>query len=198
MSIKTNMNNISFKSTIRPVSPEAFNKAITSYGKKNFIAYPWTVKESIISDKIYTKGVEDCSFFALTDGIKALGMHLCPTMEANFDFSKIKEFIEKSINLKDSNLQGFILGGRRHSEDNGSFRLFENLENILKTNKIPYSKFKGGAHVNDIAYDSSKDEFLVSTVFAQNENIKRNYEAKEVLSRVFDETEVSELDDICW
>lgn len=192
------MNNINFKSTIRPVSPQQFKNTVSTYGKKNFIAYPWTIKESVISDRLYTSGVEDCSFFAITNGIKALGMHLCPTMEDNFVFSKIKEFIEKNINLKDPNLQGFILGGRRHSEDNRSFRLYENLENFLKNNKIPYSKFKGGREPNDIAYNSTKDEFLISTVFAQSETLKKRYKTDSFLEQIFDEVKISEEDEVCW
>ena len=192
------MDSISFQSTIRPVSPQHFKDVVSTYGKKKFIAYPWTVKESVISDKLYTSGVEDCSFFAITNGIKALGMHLCPTMEANFNFSKIKEFIESKFNLKDPNLQGLILGGRRHSEENGSYRLFDNLENIFKTNKIPYSKFKGGGLPIDVAYDSVKDEFLISTLFAQSETVRNRDQPDFILDQIFDEVMISKEDEVSW
>lgn len=190
------MDKISFQSTIRPVSSQQFRDAVVSYGKKNFIAYPWTVKESVISDRLYTTGVEDCSFFALTDGVKVLGMHLCPTMEANSAFSRIVDFIKENICLNDSNLQGLILGGRKYSEDNVSYRLFENLENLFKKYKIPYSKFKGGKELNDVAYNSTKDEFLISTSYVQSKGIKDNYMAEDVFEEIFEEVSLSQEDEI--
>lgn len=192
------MDSISFQSIIRPVGRNEFNKAVSRFGKQNFIDYPWTIKESVMSQRVYTTGIEDCTFFGLTDGKKVLGMHICPTMKANFDINKIKNFIKEKFDLSNPDLQGFILGGRRYSELGLSFNLFENLIVLFEKNNIPYSKFKGGAQVNDVAYDSTKDEWLISTVFAENEEIKNNYGAKEVLEHIFDEVAVSEKDEISW
>lgn len=192
------MENISFKSSIRPVTRKEFSQIVSNYGSKNFIDYPWTVKESVLSNKVYTKGVEDCSFLGLTDGLRVLGMHICPTIEENFDFSKIKHFIMKKIDLRTSGLQGILLGARRHSEENRSFNLFDNFELFLKKHSIPYSKFKDGRDENDIAYDSKTDEWVVSSRLAEIPDIKNQITAKGFLEHLFNDVEISELDETKW
>lgn len=192
------MDNITFQSKIRYVSRPEFNKIVSGYGKQNYIKYPWTIKESIFSDKLYTKGVEDCTFIGINDGLNVFGLHLCPTMEANFDFEKIKNFIKSKIDLNTSNLQGFILGGRRHSENNGSYRLYEQLEGLLKKYNIIYSKFKGGRLPNDIAYNCKNDEWLISSDFARNEHIRENYDIRYVIDQEFEDIKLSPEDEISW
>lgn len=192
------MNDISFKSAIRPVSPKQFNNIVSGYGKERFVDFPWTIKESVLSQKVYTKGVEDCSFFGLTDGVKVLGMHICPTITENFDFTKIANFIKSKIDLKNIYLQGFVLGGRRHSENNFSFKLFDNFIKLLEENNIPYSKFKGSSNINDIAYDSITDEWIVSTPLAENENIRQTISAKTLFENIFDEVSISKEDEAIW
>ena len=83
------MNNISFKSTIKPITKEQFNKIVLNYGLKNSVDYPWTVKETIISKNAYTEGVYDCTVCGIKDGINIILMHICPTRKENYFFSKI-------------------------------------------------------------------------------------------------------------
>ena len=83
------MDNITFTSRIRPVTRAEFSRVILSYGDKNFVGYPWTLKESVLSNKAYTKDIADCSVCGITDGLKVLLIHLCPTEKINFQFNTL-------------------------------------------------------------------------------------------------------------
>ena len=39
---------------------DAFNKEV-HYGKKNYVNYPWTVKQSVMADKAATTEIYDCT-----------------------------------------------------------------------------------------------------------------------------------------
>ena len=56
------MNNISFKSRIRPVGNWEFQGLTSGFAKKQYVNYPWTVKESVLSEKAITKNVYDCTW----------------------------------------------------------------------------------------------------------------------------------------
>ena len=75
------MNNLSFKSRIRPVSLEEFYPITNSIGRKGNVGYPWTLKESVLNDRAFTKGVIDCTVCGITDGDKVLMLHICPTIK---------------------------------------------------------------------------------------------------------------------
>ena len=49
------MNNISFQSRIKFVSPSKFNQAVTGLSKDYLVDYPWTAKESVLAKNAYTK-----------------------------------------------------------------------------------------------------------------------------------------------
>jgi hypothetical protein len=98
------MSNISFQSRIKPVSKSEFRQLTSAYGKKSFVDYPWTVKESVLGKQAFTKGVFDCTVCGITDGLKVLMLHICPTREENSNFSKIIDFIKKKIEHVSSTL----------------------------------------------------------------------------------------------
>ena len=194
------MNNISFQSRIRPISKNEFSKITSSYGQKVFVDYPWTVKESVLDKKAYTKGVFDCTVCGITDGLKVLMLHICPTRKENADFNVITNYIKKRFDLKDSNLQGFLLGSKKLPFlDKKSEEIFHNFEKFFEKHNIPYSKIKGGLHENDVAYSSTTDEWLVSHEMLENENIKKFHRTPaKFLKEFYNDVKISELDELSW
>ena len=63
-------------------------------GAKNYVDYPWTIKESVFSNNAYTKNIADCTVCGITDGLKVLLIHLCPTNKENFNFNKVIDLIK--------------------------------------------------------------------------------------------------------
>ena len=93
------MNNISFQSRIKFVSPSKFNQAVTGLSKDCLVDYPWTAKESVLAKNAYTKNIFDCTVCGITDGLKVLLMHICPTRTENDNFFKIINFIKNKATI---------------------------------------------------------------------------------------------------
>ena len=194
------MNNISFQSRIRPVNSQDFNKLTRSCGLKNLVDYPWTVKESVLAKEAYTKNVFDCTVCGITDGLKVLLMHICPTREENQNFKQITDFIKSKIDIKNPDLQGFLFGSKNLPfVVKKSSKLFENFESFFEENNIPYSKISGGLHYNDVAYSSATDEWLIKHELLENPEIKKHYGKPEKFLREFyNEVEIAPCDDVSW
>lgn len=193
------MDKVSFTSKIRLVSLNEYYKTVSGIGKSKSVNYPWTVKQSVLSDDAYTTGVVDCTACGITDGLKVLLNHICPTNSQNFNFSKIKEYISQKIDLKNPDLQGFILGAKlNNNETPFSGELFNMFENFMESHEIPYSKFKGGLFENHCAYLSSKDEWLIGNclVREQLKDVFKN--PMTILKRMFDEVKISPTDEVSW
>jgi hypothetical protein len=109
------MDGINFKSRIRACSLNEFKHTANSC-KKHFVDFPWTTKESVYATKAYTTDVYDCTVCALTDGLKVLLLHICPSIEKNLRFNKIEKYILDKIDINNENLQGFLLGSRPNME----------------------------------------------------------------------------------
>ena len=105
------MDNVSFQSRIKLTSMNAFDKEVR-YGKRNYVNYPWTVKQSVISDKAATTDIYDCTAAGFTDGLKVMLLHICPSMAENSNFKKIEKFITSKLDIDSPYLQGFILGSK--------------------------------------------------------------------------------------
>lgn len=192
------MDNISFKSNIRLATPEEFKRITGCIGKKYSVNYPWTIKQSLLSESAYTTDILDCTVCGITDGQKVLLNHICPTISDNNNFQRIADFIKNKINIKNEYLQGFILGSKQNSKSSpNSTALFDNFVNLMNELKIPFSKFKGGDYVNNVAYSSTRDEWLISNQLI-NEDAKKNYKNNpiEMFKKIFDEISISKLDDI--
>ncbi len=193
------MDNLSFKSNIRLVSPTEFGRVAGAINKKKFVDYPWTIKQSVLAAKAYTTGVYDCTICGITDGQQVLLNHICPTNPQNSNFQRIADFIKNKINLDNPDLQAFILGSKSYlSASPNSTALFDKLANLIQELKIPCSLFKGGPFRNDVAYSSRKDEWIISNTEI-NENYKKNFRTpKEMFDTIFDQIEVSELDELSF
>ncbi len=190
------MQNISFKSKIRAVDSDTFYLLTKKIGEKNFVKYPWTIKESVLSEKAYTKNVFDCTTCGITDGEKVLFMHLCPTRHENKNFNIISEFIESSIKNLNSKfgLQGFILGGQK-TKDKLSENLLNNIISFLNKHNIPLSIFKFGDGLFHTAYFADKDEWLIASNQITSKMTQEN-SGEDILKKMFSEVKISEYDEL--
>ncbi len=193
------MDKVSFTSRIRLVSLQEFRRTAFQIDKKKFVSEPWTIKESVLGDSAYTSDILDCTVCGLTDGQKVLLTHICPTNPKNKSFNKIEEFITKKINLSDKYLQGFILGSKPNNINSpNSTKLFDKFVEFMQKYEIPFSRFKGGLFENHVAYSSKHDEWLIGNC-VMTDGLKEIYKnnPKTLFNRIFDEVEISDLDEIC-
>lgn len=196
-----NMDNISFQSRIRITDRNGFRNIVNR--QFAYVNYPWTLKEGVCAQKARTDAVYDCTVFGVTDGEKVLMEHLCPTVKDNQDFHKIAasitEKIKTHLNLND--LQGFILGSKPHNINSSkSTPLFDMLEELFIKLNIEYSKFKGGKYTNNVAYDSTKDEWIIGSELLDEipskETLFKN--PQKAAEKIFDEIKIANCDDLSW
>ena len=186
------MQDISFTSAIRPVKSEEFSKFVSRIDKKYFSDYPWTVNEGVMGKDVYTTGVADCSVCGITDGEKAVLLHICPTIAKNHNFSEILYFLRSKIDLKSKDLQGILLGSKR---DKKSQNIYQNFVNFFQKFEIPFSELKGDRHKFNVAYSSSKDEWIVSSCYT-DPLIKKGEKPQDVLNKLFTTVKIDNADKI--
>ena len=190
------MDGISFQSKIRLVTPHEINVGSSKYTRSKFVDYPWTVKQSVIKNEAMTRDVVDCSVCGITDGQNVFLNHICPTMEENFDFKKINNFIKAKVKLMNKeNLQGFLLGSIGN-EMYQSRLLFENFRRLMDELNIPTSIFRHGLTKIDVAYSSKTDEWLVSSDMVKQ--LRPKFSPETGAEYIFDEVKVSPLDELSW
>lgn len=190
------MKNISFTSAIRPVSSAEFQKSIEKISYQNHVCYPWTIRESVKAADAFTFDIIDCTMCGITDGEKVLMMHICPNMDTNADFSKIKDYLSKKINFKSKNLNAVVLGAKYYPDDNRSFKLFDNFIKFLKSKKVPTTTVRGGEVYEpvDVLYKSQTDEWIIASKYLDNYIHKD--QPINVLKRIFPEIKLSAFDKI--
>lgn len=191
-------NNISFTSLIKPVNTLNFMFRTDRIPLNNFVDYPWTCKESRKAQSAFTTSVLDCTMCGITDGKDVFMMHICPTKSANADFSKIKQFMEDKINLKNLNLRAVVIGGKYYPDDKVSLKLFDNFVSFLKKQNIPTSYLRGGDVYEsvDIAYTSNSDEWIISSKYL--DPFIGKLKPQEVLSKIFSKIFISDCDEITY
>ncbi len=163
------MNNVSFTSLISPKCSFDFDHFVLPMTDKRYVKYPWTLKESVLDKDVYTKNVLDCTVCVISDGEKALMLHINPNSEDAKDFYKIENYITDKIDLSNPNLQGFLLGGNNNTSSiTKSYDLFNNFEKFLNKVKIPYTSLKGTKGETAVAYSSVKDEFVITSTARVN------------------------------
>lgn len=188
------INNVSFTHNIRPVSSADFHRITAGFGKNNFVDYPWTLAESVSGENVFTTRICDCTAGVVTDGEKALMLHLCPSIKENLRFNNLFDFIIRHIDkmAKDS-LQAVILGSRNTVV---SKNLWNNMSKILETLKIPVSKFRNGKWDTSLAYKRSTDEVLISSYPLDLQIKKGNKSNLELLNSYFEDVLISDCDEI--
>lgn len=184
--------NISFKSYIRVVPCKDFSKETAKMVKNRFVAYPWTIKESVKADSAFTRDIADCTVCGITDGKDVVLMHLSPDVEANHSLNGLQRFIAQNVNLKNPNLQGILIGSKLNKI---SSDIYDKLAKLLETYNIPFSELRAGNGKVNTAYFSNKDEWMVSSL-TMDKFINKGYDNKTVLNNMFHKVSISDLDEI--
>ena len=193
------MNNITFGSRIRHCTPNEFSMTVNRFGIKNYVDYPWTLKESVCAKDAYTKYVADCTVCGITDGLKVLLIHLNPANKENFNFSKIVELIKSKFDLCNPDLQALLIGGKpEYTHGKESYKLFNLFENFLIDNKMLYSKLKGGMGTKDIAYSSEKDEWMIVNDMVKRPPMGEYKSPQETIEKTYDEVRIADCDELTW
>ncbi len=183
---------ISFTSGIKPATLQEFSKFIEKINSKNAVNYPWTIKESALAKDVYTRNICDCSACLITDGQKALLMHLSPALEVNHAFNQVLQFIRDSVDLKQPNLQAVLVGSKNNKKSLDIYNKFSELLNRLN---IPFSEIKNGKTPTSIAYSSTTDEVLItnSTI---DKMLKKGFTTQNTLDKSFEKYLITDCDEI--
>lgn len=186
------MDKISFTSAIRPIPAKEFAKITGAMGGKNSVNFPWTIKEAVKAPNAYTTGILDCTVCGITDGKNVYQMHLCPDVDKNHHFSEIFRYIRQNIDLKNENLQGFLCGSRPHKKSQDIYNKFVE---FFKNYNIPFTELKNAKNSFNVAYSSSKDEWMISD-YHFDKFINANASSEDVLNKMFEKVRISDLDEI--
>ena len=193
------MNDITFTSRIRHCTKNEFNMVANKIGAKNHVDYPWTIKESVFSENAYTKSIADCTVCGITDGLKVLLIHLCPTNKENFNFTKVVDLIKNKFDLTNPDLQALLIGGKpecTHGAD--SYKLFGMFEKFLEDSKIPFSKLKGGMNTKDVAYLREKDEWLIANDSVKRPQFGGYFSPEKAVKEAYMEVKIADCDELTW
>lgn len=111
----------------------------------------------------YTTGICDCTAGGITDGIDVVMFHIEPDEESLKGLPGILSALRQKIDLKSKRIHGFLWGSYDYDRSN---KIFTGLETFMGENAIPCTKFKQHREkfaASDILYNSSKDEWLVTS-----------------------------------
>jgi len=186
------MAEISFTSKIVPMYWQDFNKLTSSFNRDNLVNYPWTISSSRIAKDVFTQRVCDCTSCLITDGEKALLMHLIPLNENNHHFDKVLEFLRNNMDLNNKNLQAVLVGSKNTKS---SLDIWNKFIDLLDYLKIPTTMLKNGKYPTHLAYRTSTDEVLVSNQEI-GDALLQGKPAKEALEDGFEFVKMSPFDEI--
>ena len=186
------ISNISFKSSIRPVTLSDFRKETSKIPDKNFVGYPWSVNDSIKAQSSYTKDVADCTVCGITDGANVFLMHLSPENEINHSLFILRQIIARNVDLNDKNLQAILIGSKPTTK---SSDIYNKLCELINSFNIPFSELKFSKSRVNVAYFSNKDEWIVASNDI-DKLLKFNNRKEDVLKNSFNKVEISEFDEI--
>ena len=184
--------NISFKSTFRPVNNLEYAKITARIDNKFFVDFPWTIKKSVKASKAKTSMVFDCSVLGINDGKEVLMLHLCPTVKENLDFNKIKNFILKKIKIDNPNLQAVLLGSQKNWDE--SKRLNDFLFGLMNKWNIPCSIFNTSKNSFNVAYDSNVDEQYITSLDI-SKALDEGFDSEKIFKSEFDTVKLTSLDE---
>lgn len=186
--------NITFTHNIRPIISVDFSKITSGFEKQNYVNYPWTIAESVIGENVITTNVCDCTACLITDGEKALLMHICPTIKGNRDFKTLFNYICRNIqNMAKDQIQGIMVGSRDTVTSRG---VWSNFSEIFKILKIPVTKLRNGKWSTNIAYKRSTDEVFISSYPMDCQIKKGGKSGLELLNSQFKEVSIAEYDEV--
>ena len=184
--------NVSFKSAIKPVSAKEYAAAVVRIGQKKSVAHPWTLNESVKADSAYSTGIFDCTLCGITDGENVLMMHLCPDVQSNHNFSGIFRYIAQNIDLKNPQLQGFLLGSQLKKI---SAQIYTKFVDFFKNYNIPFSEFKIGLEKTNVAYVKEQDLWLISSLKI-DKMLNKSVNSETIINKMFQKSSICEFDEI--
>lgn len=159
---------------------------------KQYVDYPWSADDVVLSTEAFTDGIKDCSAGGITNGKRVFMFHLSTDALSNFD--KVKKVFEKGIaELKKDGLplNGFLTGEIPCFPQ--SRWLSSKIMRMFKKNGIDATIMSrqslGGAL--DIYYSAENDTWTVAQKFPQ-----RPITTVNDLKREFQYIHLSEDDDI--
>ena len=185
------MNNISFTSGIKPVLMNDFFKYKSAISVDNYVDYPWLISSSKVASDVYTSNICDCTSCLITDGKKALLMHLNSYSKNNHDFRNVLKYISNNMNISDNNLQAVLVGSK--SSYALSAKIFKKFTLLLNHLKIPVTILKNGMGPTNIAYRTCKDEVVVSNITIEKA-LNKGQTGIRALESGFEEVKISDLD----
>lgn len=187
------MTEINFTSRFVAITDKEFSQLAKKIGKQQSVNYPWTLKESVLAQDTYTKGVCDCTACLISDGEKSLLMHLCPTTSSNNHSQyAILEFLRSKINLNNENLQAVLIGSKK---DKKSQSVYTNLQELLKRLNIPASELKIGKGSVNLAYRSDTDELYITNRQIED-SLKKGLNNRECIESGFEKISITDYDEI--
>ena len=196
---------INFKSTIRPVTNKEYLNTVMAIGSRNSIDYPWTINNSKNAKDTYTVGICDCTAGVITNGQSSVMFHLCPTNPKNKNINEIlielKNIIEDKLcnpikygaKINETEELHAIIVGSKSPEYSENF--YNKLLNFFKQNNVPTSELKNANKSLDIAYKTSKDEFIVTNDDI-NCALNSNKSNAEILENCFNKVTINDCDEI--
>lgn len=181
MKIKT-QDNLSFTSKIKFIDSQQFAKRLDTSAKNlEEVTYPWTIETLKKGEVLYTNKILDCIAICLTNGYNSLMAHLGIRNKKQaqqdgvkeFDINNIEQQLSKSIDLKDENLHGFILGGLQLKDDvnSGNTKQLDQIKTLFEKYKIPYSIIAARKDVHyfgrySLLFNQNEDTlFVTNTLF---------------------------------
>jgi len=187
------MADISFTSRIIPTTRDYFSKFTQAMPYDCYVDYPYRISSSRIQKNVLTTHVCDCTACLVTDGEKAMLMHLIPSHEPNHDIGKVSNFIKTNFNINNKeNMQALILGSHQYKS---SQHIFNNFINFFNKLKIPTTILRIGKSPTDIAYKTSTDEIIITNKDIANA-LKEGKNKTDALKSGFKEVKISEFDEI--
>lgn len=186
------MTDISFTSSIRPVSSDSFRRMTLDILNNVSNWSPEGAKKGLSAK---TDRIMDCTALGLTDGENVFLMHIIPELSSNKKFlPQIFEKIKNSMDLSCQYLQGILVGARSCSRE--SLIGYNNFVRFLKEHKIPFSELKGGDTVHKIGYHSKNDEWIISNFDIDRLIKSGEKDSKKLLELGFDRVKINKLDEI--
>lgn len=190
-------NNISFTSLIKPVGFGTFHTITARMPKSSYVAYPWTLKESVLATDVFTKSVSDCSVYVISDGQKAKMYHICPGCEDAKEFTKIESDIESNFDLASEDVEAFILGAKPpYKVGESSYELFEKFEKFTEKYNIPTTILKGGSGERSFAYSSTTDTLYIANTEPFNRSSDPLTSPLDILRNWFDKVVIHPKDNV--
>ncbi|MBR6301553.1 hypothetical protein IKR55_02320 [bacterium] len=186
------MTEVSFTSRIVPVSISQFGNITSVIGGASHVKFPWGIAQSLVRKDVYTRDIADCTACLITDGQKAVLMHLNPESSVNHCFLYVREFLRNNFGLNRPDLQALVVGSKNTEK---SLDIYNKFKSLMKEANIPTSFLKNSKNPVSVAYRSQTDEIYVSSIDITKGLIDKKSHP-DIINSSFEKAEISPFDEI--